>query len=75
YVEDKLNVDVFFADPYASWQRGTNENTNGLLREYVPKGMDIGKFTESQIQEFVYKINTRPRKVLGYKTAKEVYLC
>lgn len=75
YVEDKLNVDVFFADPYASWQRGTNENTNGLLREYVPKGTDIGKFTESQIQEFVYKINTRPRKVLGYKTAKEVYLC
>ena len=75
YVEDKLNVDVFFADPYASWQRGTNENTNGLLREYVPKGTDIGEFTESQIQEFVYKINTRPRKVLGYKTAKEVYLC
>ncbi|EJG4481008.1 IS30 family transposase, partial [Enterococcus faecalis] len=57
------------------WQRGTNENTNGLLREYVPKGTDIGEFTESQIQEFVYKINTRPRKVLGYKTAKEVYLC
>jgi IS30 family transposase len=74
YVEKTLNADVFFADPYASWQRGTNENTNGLLREFIPKGLDIGVFTEEQLQEFVYMINTRPRKVLNYRTTEQVYL-
>ncbi|MFD1898999.1 IS30 family transposase [Enterococcus termitis] len=73
-VERKLNTDVFFADPYASWQRGTNENTNGLLREFIPKGKDIGTYTEEQLQEYVHMINTRPRKTLGYQTASNVYL-
>lgn len=72
-VEEALNTDVFFADPYASWQRGTNENTNGLLREFIPKGIDISTFTNEQVQEFVYMINTRPRKVLKFKTNEQVY--
>lgn len=74
-VEQTLNTDVYFADPYASWQRGTNENTNGLLREFIPKGKDIGEYTEEQLQQFVFLINHRPRKVLDYRTAEQVYLC
>ncbi|EAK8386874.1 IS30 family transposase [Listeria monocytogenes] len=72
-IEQNLQTEVYFADPYASWQRGTNENTNGLLREYVPKGVDIGTYTQEQIQEYVYMLNTRPRKVLNYQTPEQVY--
>lgn len=64
---------VYFADPYCSWQRGTNENTNGLLREFLPKGIDLGTITDRQLQEYVKLINSRPRKVLKYQTPEEVY--
>lgn len=59
---------VYFPDPLAPWQRGTNENTNGLLREYSPKGEDISGIFDSQIQEWANKLNTRPRKCLNWKT-------
>lgn len=64
---------VFFAYPYHSWERGTNENTNGLLRQYFPKGSDLGLATQVQLDLAVQLLNTRPRKRLGYKTPAEVF--
>lgn len=58
-------IQFFFADPYSPWQRGTNENTNGLLREYLPKSFDIASCSDVDIASFVEKLNTRPRKCLG----------
>ena len=71
-IESKLNCKVYFADPYCSWQRGTNENTNGLLREYYPKGMDLSLVTESNIKAKVNSLNTRPRKCIGFYTPEEI---
>lgn len=62
------DVRVFFCDPQAPRQRGTNENTNGLLRQYLPKGTDLNAFTQSELDEIASKLNTRPRKTLGYRT-------
>ena len=64
---------VYFPDPHAPRQRGTNENTNGLLRESSPKGEDISGIFDSQIQEWANKLNTRPRKCLNWKTPYEVF--
>jgi len=64
---------VFFADPYSSWQRGTNENTNGLLRQYFPKGGDFSKLDVEGVNLAVARINLRPRKRLGWRTPYEVY--
>jgi IS30 family transposase len=63
-----LNCDVYFADPYCSWQRGLNENTNGLLRQYWPKITDFKKVSQSDVQDVIIKLNDRPRKKLNYKT-------
>jgi len=62
------DVRVFFCDPQAPWQRGTNENTNGLLRQYFPRGTDLNTFTQADLDEVARKLNTRPRKTLGYRT-------
>lgn len=69
----KLGMQAYFADPYSSWQRGTNENTNGLLRRYTPKQTDFTTLSQHELDDIVEEINNRPRKVLGYKTANEVY--
>lgn len=69
----KSQCQVYFADPYSSWQRGSNENTNGLLRQYFPKRSDFSKLTIEQVNRVVAKINSRPRKRLGWKTPHEVY--
>lgn len=69
----KLGMQAYFADPYSSWQRGTNENTNGLVRRYLPKQTDFTNLTQQELNDIVEEINNRPRKVLGYKTANEVY--
>jgi IS30 family transposase len=61
-----LNAPVYFNDPYASWQRGTNENTNGLIRQYFPRGTDFSNVTEEEIQQVEQKLNNRPRKIHGY---------
>lgn len=65
-------LNVFFANAYHSWERGTNENTNGLLRQYFPKGTDFTEITQSDIDKAVEEINNRPRKRLNWRTPKEV---
>lgn len=67
-----LEADFFFARPYASWQRGSNENANGLVRQYLPKGTDFATVTCEQIREIERKLCTRPRKILNYQTPLEV---
>ncbi len=72
-LEDKLPMRVYFAKPYASWERGTNENTNGLLRRYFPKGTDFLKLTDFALAKAVKTLNHRPRKCLNYRTPFEVF--
>ncbi|MDP2799571.1 MAG: IS30 family transposase [Deltaproteobacteria bacterium] len=72
-IENKTGLTVYFADPYAAWQRGTNENTNGLLRQYVPKGTDFRKITEEYLAFAVKKLNHRPRKCLNYRSPHQVF--
>lgn len=67
----RTNVPVYFADPRSPWQRGTNENTNGLLRQYFPKGTDLSRWSAEEIEAVAAAINGRPRKILGWKTPAE----
>ncbi len=68
-----LNVDIYFATPYSSWQRGTNENTNGLIRRYLPKGTSFDDLTQEKLDWIVNEINNRPRKILEYRTTNELF--
>ncbi|MCF6340646.1 MAG: IS30 family transposase [Sulfurimonas sp.] len=72
-VSAALDTDFYFANPYQSWQRGLNEHTNGLIREYFPKKTEFKNITDEQIVEVQNRLNARPRKVLGYKTPAEVF--
>jgi IS30 family transposase len=69
----RLRVGFYFAHPYSSWERGLNENTNGLVRQYFPKKSDFSKITDSDIQQVMDRLNNRPRKTLGYKTPNQVF--
>jgi transposase insI for insertion sequence element IS30B/C/D len=71
--EKELNANIYFASPYHSWERGRNENTNGLIRDFIPKGTDFKKLTKRDIVEIANLINNRPRKRLEWKTPLEVY--
>jgi IS30 family transposase len=72
-IGQSLEADIYFAHPYSSWERGINENTNGLLRRYFPKGTDFMTLTEDEIQAAVDKLNHRPRKTRGFKTPYELF--
>ena len=73
-IERDLDIPVYFADPYSSWQRGTNENANGLLREFFPKKTDLAQITVQELDEALFLINSRPRKCLGWKTSYEAFM-
>jgi len=73
-ISKKLGVKCYFATPYHSWERGLNEHTNGLLRQYFPKKTDFSKITQKEIKKVQDLLNNRPRKVLGYRTPKEVFM-
>jgi IS30 family transposase len=66
-------VKVYFADPHSPWQRGINENTNGLLRQYLKKGADLRLFSQDELDQIAWNLNTRPRKSLGFKCPAELF--
>ena len=72
-ITKETGIEFYFPAPHQPWARGTNENTNGLLREYFPKGKDITQMTDKLVEHVVYNLNTRPRKCLGYATPYEVF--
>lgn len=72
-VAKRLQADCYFAEPYSSWQRGCNENLNGLVRQYFPKGTDFTKITQAELAEVERKLNDRPRKRLGWKTPRILF--
>ena len=69
----RLHMDISFCDPHSPWQRGTNENSNGLIREYLPKGTDLAEHSHQRLASIEATLNNRPRKVLGYRTPAEVF--
>lgn len=71
--EENTGLDIYFAKPYSPWQRGANENTNGLLRQYFPKGSDFKKVIEEDVRHAVKRLNNRPRKCLDYRTPSEIF--
>jgi IS30 family transposase len=73
-IAEKLNLDFFFAHPYASWERGANENMNGLIRQFFPKKMHFDSITLEDVAFAIHRLNHRPRKCLGFKTPHEVFM-
>lgn len=72
-LSEKLNIDYYFAKPYHSWERGANENINGLVRQYFPKKTNFETITQEQINRVVNILNNRPRKRFGFKSLNEVF--
>jgi IS30 family transposase len=72
-LESRLGTRVYFATPHHAWERGTNENTNGLIRQYLPKGTNLGRITQGQCDRIAEQLNNRPRLRLGFKTPNEAY--
>jgi transposase, IS30 family len=72
-IERATGVAFYFATPYHSWERGTNENTNGLIRQYVPKGTSMANLSQPRCNAIAHALNNRPRKRLGFKTPQECF--
>jgi IS30 family transposase len=72
-LRSETGIEVYFCDPKSPWQRGSNENTNGLLRQYMPKGMDISGFSQLQLNAIASHLNEWPRKMLGFHTSAEMF--
>ncbi len=72
-ISEELDANGYFAHPYHSWERGLNENTNGLIRQYFPKGKNLSEVTDAEVQVVMDKLNNRPRKCLGFKTPNQVF--
>lgn len=72
-IANELKADFYFAHPYSSWERGLNENTNGLIRQYLKKGSDFAHVTEKELEFIIERLNNRPRKSLGYATPNEIF--
>jgi len=72
-IAKSLKADFYFAHSYSSWEIGLNENTNGLIRQYLPKGTDFASVTNENLRVIMHKLNNRPRKSLGYATPNEVF--
>jgi IS30 family transposase len=70
----ELDMSVYFCDPRSPWQKGTVENTNGLIRQFLPKGSDLSHASQERLDEISHLLNTRPRKSLDYRTPREVYM-
>jgi IS30 family transposase len=73
-IDAALNSTPYFADPFASWQRGSNENFNGLLRQYIPKKRPLSTVTDKELRMIQDRLNNRPKKRLGFKTPNEVFM-
>jgi IS30 family transposase len=69
----RLRIDIFFCDPHSPWQRGTNENANGLIREYLPKGADLKSYSDSDLRCIEELLNNRHRKILSFRTPAAVF--
>ena len=73
-IAQALDADIYFAHPYASWERGINENINGLIRQYLPKGTDFKQISDDYLKFIVERLNNRPRKTRGNKSPNELYM-
>jgi IS30 family transposase len=72
WLSENTGMDIYFAHPYSSWERGTNENTNGLIRRFLPKGTDFNNISSERLKQIENNLNNRPRKVLGFKTPNQM---
>lgn len=72
-ISKELNIDFYFAHPYSSWERGLNENTNGLIRQYLKKGSDFSNIHDAELVCIMEKLNNRRRKSLGYATPNQIF--